>query len=294
MSTRYTVFGAGSVGTVLAGLLAEAGVDVALAGRHAVPGLVLEGNEETVRARVRVVDEPEGVILLCVHETQVAELCAGWPGRTVVTFCNGVTAEKTAAQWCDVAGAVWRFTCELIEPGRARFTRRGRVIVERTDLPVADDLRRAGLDVGETDDIAADKWLKLCLNLASTPNALIRPEDHATAAFGEIKARLLEEARDVLARAGIRAAPGAGDRTLDEEIEKHRQSGSGSSKRIVHNDTWRMLARKKSPEERYHETIARQGPAPRNRAMAKLLDEADGPECYTADEVLRALDRART
>ncbi len=292
--TRYTVFGAGSVGTVLAGLLADGGVDVRLAGRGAVSDLVLEGNGETVRTRVPVVNETEGTILLCVHETDVAELCAGWAGRTVVTLCNGVTAEKAAAQWCDVIGGVWRFTCELLAPGHARFTRRGRVIVQRTALPLADDLRRAGLDVGESDDIGADVRLKLCLNLASTPNALIRPADHATSAFGEIKARLLEEARDVLAAAGLSVDPGAGDRTLDEEIELHRQTGGGSRCRIgmVHNDTWRTLSRCRKPKERYHTAVARWGAAPQNRAMGALLDRATGPECYTAREVLAALDEA--
>ena len=39
----YTVVGAGSVGTVLAALLADAGVPVALWGRNAVPRLVAEG-----------------------------------------------------------------------------------------------------------------------------------------------------------------------------------------------------------------------------------------------------------
>lgn len=286
---RYTVFGAGSVGTVLAGLLADAGVFVSIAGHHAVSDLTLEGDEETVRVRVPVVEEPEGTILLCVHETDVAGVCPRWPGRTVVTLQNGVTAEETAARWCDVIGAVWRMTCFLVEPGVARFTRRGRVVVQRNATPLADDLRRAGLDVGESDDIAADKWLKLCLNLASTPNALIRPEDHDRLEFGAIKAALLEEARDVLAAAGIRAASGAGgDLSLDEEIEKHRQGGRGR-KRPVYNDTWRTLARGRRLKERYHDVIVGLGPAPRNTAMLRLLDAASEPECYAVEEVAAAV-----
>ena len=31
------------------------------------------------------------------------------------------------------------------------------------------------------------------------------------------------------------------------------------------------------------------GPAPRNAAMARLLDAATGPECYTVDEVAAAV-----
>ena len=53
----------------------------------------------------------------------------------------------------------------------------------------ADELRAAGYDVGISQRIGEDRWLKLCVNLMSAPNALIRREDHATRAFVEIKAR---------------------------------------------------------------------------------------------------------
>ena len=96
---KYTVFGAGSVGTVLAGLLANGGVPVAIAGRGAVERLRLEGDDEAVEARVPVVAEPVGMILLCVHGPDVADLCPRWPGRTVVTFQNGVNWNLKALVW---------------------------------------------------------------------------------------------------------------------------------------------------------------------------------------------------
>ena len=68
-------------------------------GRHFTPAL---------DARVPVVTEPEGTILLCVHGPDVLDLCPRWPGRTVVTFQNGVKAEAMAARWCKVIGGVWR------------------------------------------------------------------------------------------------------------------------------------------------------------------------------------------
>lgn len=288
----YTVFGAGSVGTVLAGLLADRGVPVAIAGRGAVERLRLEGDDETVEARVPVVAEPEGTILLCVHGPDVADLCPRWPGRTVVTFQNGVRAEAAAARSCRVIGGVWRMTCTLLEPGRALFTRRGRVIVGRhpegVDAEVealAADLRRAGFDVGVSPRIAGDKWLKLLLNLASTAHALVRREDHGRPEFGRLKAALLEEARDVLAKAGIVAVSGDGrDATIEEEIERHRRGGGRV--RPVYNSTWRQLSLGRRPKERYHDTITALGPAPRNAAMLAFLDRAKGPECYTVDEVL--------
>jgi 2-dehydropantoate 2-reductase len=297
MSARYTVFGAGSVGTVLAGLLADAGVDVRLAGRGAVGGLRIEGDEETVVAQVPVVVEPEGTILLCVHAPDVAELCARWPGRSVVTWQNGVSSEETAARHCRVIGGVWRMTCTLLEPGRALYTRRGRVVVGRhpegRDAEVeslAADLRQAGFDVGVSERIAADKWLKLCLNLTSAPHALIRKQDHGRPEFGELKAALLEEARDVLAAAGIEARSCDGrDLSLEQEIEKHR--AGGTRRRPVFNDTWRQLAQGRRPKALYHDTFVDLAgdAAPRNGAMLDLVVRATGPECYSVDEVSRAL-----
>jgi len=294
----YTVFGAGSVGTVLAGLLADAGVDVRLAGRGAVAGLRLEGDEETVVARVPVVERPEGTILLCVHAPEVAGLCARWPGETVVTWQNGVASEETAARHCRVIGGVWRMTCTLVEQGRALFTRRGRVVVGRHPqgrgdaevLALAADLRAAGLDVGVAERIAADKWLKLCLNLTSAPHALIRKPDHARPEFGALKAALLEEAREVLRAAGIEARSCDGrDASLEAEIEKHR--AGGTRRRPVHNDTWRQLARGRRPKSLYHDTIVdlAGGEAPRNAAMLELVLRATEPECYSVDEVFTAL-----
>jgi len=291
VTAKYTVFGAGSVGTVLAGLLADGGIDVAIAGRGAVERLRLEGDDETVKARVPVVTEPEGTILLCVHAPEVADLCARWPGRTVVTFQNGVQSEALAARWCRVIGGVWRMTCTLMEPGRAIYTRRGRVIVGRhpegVDAEVralAADLRRAGFDVGVSPRIAEDKWLKLFLNLTSAPHALVRREDHDRPEFGRLKAAILEEAKGVLARAGIVALSCDGrDATIEKEIERHRRGGGRA--RPVYNSTWRLLSRGRPLAEKYHDTILALGPAPRNAAMLALLDRARKPECYTVDEV---------
>ncbi len=291
----YTVFGAGSIGTVLAGLLADAGVPVAIAGRHAVERLRLEGDDETVEAKVPVVAEPLGTILLCVHGPDVFDLCPLWKGRTVVTFQNGVRAEAAAARWCEVIGGVWRMTCTLVEPGRVLYTKRGRVIVGRYPEGVdpevealAADLRRAGFDVGVSPRIEGDKWLKLFLNLASTAHAIVRREDHGKPEFGMLKAAILEEARDVFRANGIVAESGDGrDASIDEEIGRHRKGGGRA--RGVFNSTWRQLSLGRRPKERYHDTVTALGPAPRNEAMLVLLDRATGPECYTAEEALSAV-----
>jgi len=301
----YTVFGAGSVGTVLAALLRDAGVDVCIAGRGACRTLRIEGAEESLAVRLPIVTVPQGTILLCVHEPDVADLCARWSGRTVVTFQNGVTAEEVAARYCAVIGGVWRMTCTLEREGVARFTRRGRVVVGRHPRgaddevrALASDLRAAGLRVGVSDAIAADKWLKLFVNLTSAPNALVRGEDHALPAFGVVKAALLDEAREVFAAAGIVARSCDGeDASVPEYLAAQRRGGTRRQGR-VYNATWRRLSRGLPQSERFHETIVdlalRAGViAPHNAAMARLLDAAREPECYSAAEVLSALDGSR-
>jgi ketopantoate reductase len=295
MAFRYTVFGAGSIGTVLAGLLADAGIPVAIAGRHAVEHLRLEGDDETVEVRVPVLTEPEGTILLCVHGPDVKDLCPRWPGRTVVTFPNGVKAEAWAAQWCNVIGGVWRMTCTLKAPGRVLFTKRGRVILGRYPEgldpeveAIGKDIRRAGFDVGLSPRIQGDKWLKLFLNLASTAHAIVRKEDHGRPEFGRLKALILEEARDVFRKAGIVAVSGDGrDASIDEEIERHRKGGGRA--RPVHNSTWRQLSLGRRPKELYHDTVTALGHAPRNAAMLALLEQATAPECYTVEEAISAI-----
>jgi len=292
----YTVFGVGSVGTVLAGCLASRGIPTAVMGRGAVASIRMEGDDENTEAHVRVVDSPEGIILLCVHDSQVAEVCARWPERTVVTFSNGVSAEETAARWCRVIGGVWRMTCTLQSPGHALFTRRGRIVLgawprgTSGDVEsIAGDLRQAGFSVAVSPAIGEDIWLKLLCNIGSTANALVPPADHPDSRFGAIKAALTEEAWDAMRRHGIVARSFDGkDASPEEEIR--RQSITGARVRPVYNDTWRQLSLGRRPQERYHRIIVDlDGSATLNARMAELLDRATRPECYSINELARAL-----
>ena len=134
----------------------------------------------------------------------------------------------------------------------------------------------------------------------SAPNALIRREDHATRAFVELKARLLEEARAILRAAGIPARSCDGrDRSLDQEIAHQRESlALGTSARAlpVYNQVWAAL-RSGGPVEadRYHrrmlELAAAHGiAAPQNQrvlaALERAVRERTGPERLAAQELL--------
>jgi 2-dehydropantoate 2-reductase len=165
---------------------------------------------------------------------------------------------------------------------------------------LAQDLRRADYDVGISSRIAEDRWLKLCVNLMSAPNALIRRADHDTREFVEVKARLLEEAREVLTANQIAARSCDGrDRSLDEEIRHQRESlarGTSARRLPLYNQVWSSL-RSDAPLEAdgYHRRIlelaaARGIDAPANARMLHKLVEAKsgrlGPECFSAAELL--------
>jgi 2-dehydropantoate 2-reductase len=165
---------------------------------------------------------------------------------------------------------------------------------------LARGLAEAGLDAACSARIRDDQWLKLCVNLMSAPNALVRRGDHESAAFVELKARLLEEARAALAAAGIRAASCDGrDRDLDAEIRFQRASlarGTSARPAPLYNHVWTGL-REGRPlgAEDYHRLIlglaSRHGlPAPRNlrvlAALERAVQEGLGPECVSAAELL--------
>ena len=104
----------------------------------------------------------------------------------------------------------------------------------------------------------------------STPNALVRRDDHETRAFTEGKARLLEEARDALAAAGIAAHSCDGrDRSLDEEIAFQRAAlarGVAARKLPLYNSLWQGLARGAALEvDAYHRRILALGVATASR-----------------------------
>jgi 2-dehydropantoate 2-reductase len=322
-----TVVGAGSIGLVLAARLARAGEAVRVCTRRAddaraiaEAGITVEEPDRGEVWRVRVASQtgpPEGErgpVLLCVRgpdtEAAGAALAAASPAATPVNVQNGVEGDALlAVRFERVLGAVIRQTCTRVAADRVRAQSGGRIVLglhpRGTDPEaerLAGRLRAAGYDVAVSSGIVEDRWLKLCVNLTSTPNALVRPAEHETRAFVEAKARLLEEARDVLAAAGITARSCDGrDRSLDEEIVHQRRAlerGHAARRLPLYNSVWQSLRRGGALEaEAWHRTLldlgARHGvPTPCNaRALELLLRAARderGPECCGAEELLEA------
>lgn len=327
MNEVATVVGAGSVGLALAARLARAGVAVLLVTKreeaaHALAERGLSAEDPATGARIGLavrataapawVPRSAGPLFVCVRAGAVEEVARAFGDATApfVTFQNDVVSEAVAARHVPrVIGGVWRETVTRLADDRVclQLDRAGRAVVglhPRGRSPAVEDvaalLRRGGIDVSVSEAIGRDKWLKLCVNLMSAPNALVRRPDHTAPAFVDVKVRLLEEAQAALAAAGIDAAPCDGrDRTLAAEIAHQRDAllrGTSARPLPLYNHVWTSL-RSGAPLEAdaYHERILalaeRHGvAAPVNRHVLDRLREAErerlGPECFPARALL--------
>ena len=332
MAVKIVVYGAGAVGLVLGTRMARAGLDVLFVTRRPEVARLIErdgvrledlASDDTwsVSARAScdlraVADEfGEAQVLFCMRRSQVetaaAQLAAVAPGITAVSFQNDVDNEECLSRYfARVIGGVYRQTCTRRALNYAVTMGAGRIILgshpEGADSRVeglASLLRGVGYDVGVSRNISADLWLKLCVNLMSAPNALIRREDHDTAAFSGIKVRLLEEAQRVLAAAGIDASSCDGrDRSLEDEIAFQRaahERGLGVRRLPLYNQVWASLRDGLPPESTgYHRRLldlaARHGLLlPTNQRVLEILERAArdslGPESAGAAEFLDGL-----
>lgn len=321
--------GAGAVGLALGARLAAAGHEVLFATRRPeqaarleAEGVLLEDPATGARAEVRVratADLEQAAprlaglpAVFCTRSSDLAHCARALarlaPDAVGVAAQNGVECDALLAEhFSSVLGLVVRQTCTRTDDRTVRATGRGRLVVgAHTPSSAPEAARFAALlsaadhDVGLSRDLASDRWLKLCVNLMSAPNALVVRQDHVTRDFVEVKAGLLEEARAVLAAAGIGAASCDGrDRSLDEEIAHQRASlEAGASARALplYNQVWSAL-RHGGPLEAdgYHRTILALSerhavPAPINiRVLDQLLRAAlnsRGPESLRAVDLL--------
>ncbi len=326
---KLVILGAGAVGLVIGARLARAGSNVLFvtkrpeqARRIQREGVRFEdlasGDAWVVRARaVAGVEKAreavcKGPVILCVRAPQVdaatRPLARVAPAASIVGAQNGVDTDALlASRFPHLIGLVVRQTYTRTDDAAARSAGAGRLILgahPRGAGPdveaLAEALRAAGYDVGISQQIGEDRWLKLCVNLMSAPNALICREDHTTRAFVEIKTQLLEEARAVLAAAGIEARSCDGrDRSLAEEITaQHHARELGTNARLLplYNQVWSAL-RHGGPLEAngYHRRIlelaaTHEVPAPLNERVLDVLErcarEKKGPESVRASEIL--------
>jgi 2-dehydropantoate 2-reductase len=288
VNPRFAIIGTGSVGLSLGARLAAAGYDTAVVARRTASADAIEARGITVHEpqsgqdfNVRVsgvgtLDAPpdlsDRVLIACVRApdtgTLVDPLAALAPDAPIACAQNDIDNEaQFARRFAQVAGIVVRQTCWRTGPSMVNALGAGRLVIgahphgtSAVSVILAEAFRGAGFEVGVSDHILEDKWLKLCVNLMSVPNALISPAEHTRPEFAEIKAQIVEEAQAVLRAASIPARPCDGrDRSLEEEVAFQRaavRTGQSARRLPVYNAVWASLDSGSPFEaERYHERI---------------------------------------
>lgn len=236
---RYVIFGAGAVGSVVAGLLARAGSRVVGIARPAYAdalklGIVVrENNEEmTVRAdavtSTRELAPESGDVAVITTKSQATE-SAVEELRTVydeslpvVCLQNGVRNEEIAARRFQTvyAGLVFISAVQL-EPSVIAMPLGRRLAIgcfpEGLDdgaRAISDDLSRAGFEAIASAHVMAMKWGKLVANLNNATTAITGYWLEQAMADPEMRRLMLEvreEGLQVLDAAGIEVEPPAGE-----------------------------------------------------------------------------------
>jgi 2-dehydropantoate 2-reductase len=223
-SGPIAVIGAGSVGLMLAGHLAEAGWDIVVCGRSPLERVVVTIDGATAEHKVAWAAEPaelpplrHAVLATKIHHTtDVADWLGALPaGSAVLAAQNGVDhrariAPLTAAA---VVPTLVYPNAERTGPGRVRVRRTGRGLV----VPDDDGGRAAvalfsgsGLEVEASPDFATAAWEKLLFNVIANPLTALtgRPiEVLHEPAMAELGLALALEAVDVARAEGTALTP---------------------------------------------------------------------------------------
>lgn len=197
---RTLIYGAGAVGSLLGGLLTEAGLPVTLLGRSALAEAVRRGGLHIARPAgdlvvqppvittlQALVDPPELVLLTVkAYEVEPAlpemeRLAAA--GAAIVSLQNGVGTEETLL----ATGRIARLASGALTVSVSRVSERPGEVRQETDgglalAPVlgsaplaalATALNQAGLACGVTPSYQALKWSKLLLNILGNATSAI-------------------------------------------------------------------------------------------------------------------------
>lgn len=326
---RYVVVGAGGVGGVIGGLLADAGRDVALVARGAHGdaiahgGLVVRRPERDLRLRLPVAPtvaalglRSDDAVVLAVKSQQTAgvleqlgaERVGGDRATDVLPILlaqNGVANEDAALRIApDVHGICVNLPATHLEPGVvigegapvAGVLTIGRAAggADDVDRAVAADLTAAGFRGRAVGDVMAWKRAKLLRNVGNAIEALCGPEE------GPEARRLDRLAHDeALACFAAARLPVIGDDEYAAEITGYSAQPVGGRRREG-GSTWQSVARGQGSVETdwLNGEIARLGrlhgvPTPANtllqRAMWRLLADGAEPGSVRAADLLAQL-----
>jgi 2-dehydropantoate 2-reductase len=262
---RFVVFGAGAVGGVVGGRLAEHGEDVVLIARGAhadaieASGLTVESPDGTVVVDVPFVRSPAeltvddgDVVLLGMKSQDTGAALAALrpvapPSIPIVCLQNGVENERLALRLFErvyaicvmlpgvhlVPGVVQAYSSPvsgLLDIGRYPSG------TDEVSAAVAAALGRSSFDSVDRPEIMRWKYAKLLMNLGNALEAACGPVGRA----GELFGRVVEEGRACLAAAAIDVASADEDAERRSDLLSLRPVGGA---RRGGGSTWQSLQR---------------------------------------------------
>jgi 2-dehydropantoate 2-reductase len=249
---RFIIHGAGAIGSLIGGRLAESGAEVALVARERQVeainknGLLMKSRDgdrltrslSAVRRPSELSPRIDDVVLLTVKSAQTAasvqSLRETFPeDTTVVCMQNGVRNEELAARrFLRVYGGMLGISANFSEPGVVVHTQGNLLSIGNYPLgcddlgaQIAGQLAKAGFRTTTHESIMAVKWSKLILNLNNAIFAIL--DKHlqlglVTPAISNFMADVEEEGLHILDVAGISLEDPNNPYNLKEQLEKLR------------------------------------------------------------------------
>jgi 2-dehydropantoate 2-reductase len=256
---RYIVHGAGAIGSLVGGLLADTGAEVIFIARPAQAevihqrGLTIHSvyhptkhvtHVKAVTAPHDIAPQPDDVILLavksshtyqCIHELQEVF------SQATPIFClqNGVRNEPTVAErFLHVYGVMIAACVNSLEPSVVSHTLKQDLVIgnyplgcDETATKVAHDLSAAGFNAVLSAHVMAAKWGKLVLNLTNALLAITGYHLQLAWSVPEVSllmAEIQEEGLRVVEAAGIPLAEGNSPLDVYAMTQKTRQVGESA------------------------------------------------------------------
>ncbi|MBU0623374.1 MAG: 2-dehydropantoate 2-reductase [Candidatus Thermoplasmatota archaeon] len=187
---RISIFGAGSLGSAIGGLLAGTN-EVALIGRHPHVdeirrnGLTLVG-DRTSSVRPEAVESvidlapPELLIITTkAYDTEeTVRICKPWTDKKtmVLTLQNGLGNLELLRAWkgSSAYGGTTTMGATLLSPGRVRVSGIGRIVIGADMDPtgaamLARVFSKAGIPATVSDDISREMWAKAVVSACINP-----------------------------------------------------------------------------------------------------------------------------
>jgi len=286
------VFGAGSLGSLVGGLLSRTH-EVTLVGRDPhvatvrADGLRITG-VETLEAAPSATTDATGasadlaVVTVKAYDTAAAaQVLATGDYDAVCSLQNGMGNEDVLAEAVDAPVVAGTATCgaELVEPGHVEWTGRGTITLgvwrPADDMALAERIatafRAAGLDAAATTDVRRRLWEKLAVNAAINPvTALARVENGALRSGGLADlARTAAAETAAVARAdGVDLPTDRARAAVDAVVRETARNRSS-----MHRDVARERRTEIDAINGYvvDRAAARDTPVPVNRTLATLI-----------------------